>query len=151
VQAAQQRLYVANTGGQGLTMRRSPGGDAVAVLPDGTVLTTTGEEQPSNGRQWRQVRDAQGREGWVAADFLSAEAPPLQPTRVVSPVAASPTPLPRAPLPPTSTLPILFAPATPRPSDGPPPAASPAAATAPAVSTLFTRFSPPSPTATPTP
>src|SRR2546426_864336 len=33
--AAQQPLYVTNTGSQGLTMRKEPGGDPVRVVPDG--------------------------------------------------------------------------------------------------------------------
>ena len=72
--AQTQTVYVTNTGGQGLTLRRTPGGAPITGLPDGTALTLTAEEQPVGDRLWRKVRDAQGREGWVATEFLSAEA-----------------------------------------------------------------------------
>src|SRR5262249_20807764 len=68
---APRPLYVPNTGTDGLTLRRTPAtdGERIAVLPDGSAVTPTGQDQQVAGRQWRQVRDAQGREGWVAADF----------------------------------------------------------------------------------
>jgi hypothetical protein len=102
-------VYVANTGGDGLSLRRTPAssGEQIAVLPEGTELTPTGQEQQADGRRWRQVRDTEGREGWVAADFVSASVA-AEPIPDVSPVAEGPTPLPTRsglipPPPPTPT------------------------------------------------
>lgn len=111
--SAPARLYVSNTGGQGLTMRRAPGGEPMGTLPDGTALTPTGELEEAAGRRWSKVRDAQGREGWVAPDFLTAEAPapPASRAAIASPVAeraatAAVTASPTWPVPliPTATL-----------------------------------------------
>src|SRR5262245_61053844 len=43
---APRPLYVANTGGEGLALRSSPAsaGERIAVLPEGTALTPTGQE-----------------------------------------------------------------------------------------------------------
>src|SRR5687768_7259324 len=97
--SAPAQLYVTNTGGQGLTMRRAPGGEPLGALPDGTALTPTGELEEAAGRRWSKVRDAQGREGWVAAEFLTAETPAPTASRmaIASPVAESAaTPVVRA-------------------------------------------------------
>jgi hypothetical protein len=111
---ARPPLYVANTGQDGLTLRRAPGGDRIAVLPDGSVVTPTGEEQQQQGRTWRQVKDDQGREGWVAADFLTANAPP--PGAPTSASVTGPTIVPTAPVvaatPTAPAPPIVAAPAT---------------------------------------
>jgi len=137
-------VYVSGTGADGLTLRRTPssGGEPIAVMRDGTPLTPTGQDQQADGRLWRQVKDAQGREGWVAADFLSDAAPALAgaspvtddltapPTRAVSvpPPPLPPTSVPPPPLPPTRPptrapeTPVRVAPSTPRPQA---PAAAP--------------------------
>ena len=91
---AAAQLYVFNTGGQGLTMRQSPGGEPIGVVPDGGALTPTGELEEAAGRRWTRVRDAQGREGWVAAEFLTATAPaPSIPTSVVGSQTATAVPV----------------------------------------------------------
>jgi hypothetical protein len=69
------QLYVTNTGQDGLTIRQAPAGDRIHVLTDRAVVTPTGEEEQADGRTRRQVKDAQERAGWVAANFLTAEAP----------------------------------------------------------------------------
>jgi len=126
-------VQVANTGGEGLTLRRTPDGAAIGTLPDGAALTPTGEEQPVGDRLWRRVRDAQGREGWVAAEFLTAEvaADPSSPTPVAAatptPVPASATPYWPVPLIPTATLraPDAFPTRTPRVRESPAPILAP--------------------------
>lgn len=144
-------LYVANTGGDGLALRGSPssGGERIAVLPEGTTLTPTGPEEQTDGRRWRQVRDPQGREGWVAADFLSASPPAasltagspevgpatLLPTQVIAVPPPPPTPT-RAP----TRTPASSAPVTPGVEKPQAPAV--------VVPTIGTRFSP---AASPTP
>src|SRR5581483_11312912 len=45
--AASPTVYVRNTEGQGLALRKTPGGAIMATLSDGTPLTATGEEQIS--------------------------------------------------------------------------------------------------------
>lgn len=70
------RAIVEGTGGNGLTLRDVPGGEEVAILPDGTILTLL-EDPPQdlNGLLWRKVRQIGGEEGWVAQDFLNIRAP----------------------------------------------------------------------------
>lgn len=70
------RAIVDGTSGNGLTLRFDPGGDEIAVLPDGSVLTVL-DDAPleSGGFVWRKVRVVGGEEGWVAQDFLVIRAP----------------------------------------------------------------------------
>jgi hypothetical protein len=66
------RAYVvANTGGDGLNLRRTPGpdGEVITRLTDGTRLETVGADRTVNGVLWRNVRTPDGDEGWVAAEF----------------------------------------------------------------------------------
>jgi hypothetical protein len=66
-------VRVGNTGGQGLTLRRAPGGEPLAILLDGTVVTPTGAERQVDNQFWIEVRDSSGRVGWVAAEFVVAD------------------------------------------------------------------------------
>jgi hypothetical protein len=70
------RAIVDGTSGNGLTLRDVPGGEELAILPDGSVLTVL-EDAPleSGGFVWRKVRLVGGDEGWVAEDFLTIRAP----------------------------------------------------------------------------
>jgi hypothetical protein len=62
---------VFGTQGIGLTLRTTPGGAEIGVLPEGTVVTVLeGEAVAANGFAWRLVRTAGGEEGWVAVEFL---------------------------------------------------------------------------------
>jgi len=70
-------LYVTNTDGLGVAIRDAPGGAPVRVVGEGTALTATGEEQISEGRLWKEVKDTAGNVGWVAADFLVESSHPL--------------------------------------------------------------------------
>jgi hypothetical protein len=68
------RAIVEGTSGNGLTLRDTPGGTEITVLPEATFVTLVQEEAPqeANGITWRKVRDnISGDEGWVAEDFLS--------------------------------------------------------------------------------
>jgi hypothetical protein len=64
-------VEVANTDGTGANMRTEPTTDAevIAVLLDGTQLTTTGESVEAAGFVWWPVEGDAGA-GWVVADFL---------------------------------------------------------------------------------
>jgi hypothetical protein len=68
------RAIVEGTSGNGLTLRDTPGGADIGILPEATFITLIKEEpaQEANGLTWRKVRDnISGDEGWVADDFLS--------------------------------------------------------------------------------
>lgn len=70
------RAIVDGTSGNGLTLRDVPGGEELAILPDGSVLTVLEDTpQESGGLAWRKVRLVGGDEGWVAEDFLTIRAP----------------------------------------------------------------------------
>jgi hypothetical protein len=156
--AAPRPVYVANTGGDGVVFRKAPGpdGERVDVLKDGTALTPLGPEQQAGGRSWRQVRDTQGREGWVAAELLST-LPSGSTASAASPVTDVATMIPTQrislpPPPPTPTraptrTPSTSAPAAPA-SPGQPSTARPQAPAV-VVPTISTRFSPPPPSSTP--
>lgn len=67
---------VANTAGLGLNLRGAPGLDhpAIAILPEGSALVALGQATSAGGQTWVKVRDAQGRVGWVAQDYLAGGA-----------------------------------------------------------------------------
>ena len=68
------RAIVEGTSGNGLTLRDTPGGADLGILPEATFVTLIQEEPPqqANGITWRKVRDnLSGDEGWVAEQFLS--------------------------------------------------------------------------------
>ncbi|MBE2225047.1 MAG: SH3 domain-containing protein [Anaerolineae bacterium] len=71
------RAVVEGTSGNGLTLRDTPGGGEVIILPDGSILTLYQEEaaQESGGFLWRKVKSITGEEGWVAEDFIRIGAP----------------------------------------------------------------------------
>lgn len=71
------RAVVEGTSGNGLTLRDTPGGAEIIVLPDGSILTLSQGEaaQESGGLVWRKVRSISGEEGWVAQDFIRIGAP----------------------------------------------------------------------------
>jgi hypothetical protein len=64
-------VAVVGVGVQGLVVRSGPGdGEKLFVADEGTDLRDLGDEQQAYGRAWRHVRDADGVEGWVAAEYL---------------------------------------------------------------------------------
>ncbi len=68
------RAIVEGTSGNGLTLRDTPGGADIGILPEATFVTLIKEEPPqeANGLTWRKIRNnISGDEGWVANDFLS--------------------------------------------------------------------------------
>jgi hypothetical protein len=63
---------VNNTRGVGLTVRESPGGAELAIIPDGTILTLLPDEPVDlNGLTWQHVLTPGGVQGWAAVDFLA--------------------------------------------------------------------------------
>lgn len=68
------RAVVEGTSGNGLTLRDTPGGADLGILPEATFVTLLQDEPPqeANGLIWRKIRDnISGDEGWVAENFLS--------------------------------------------------------------------------------
>jgi hypothetical protein len=65
-------VAVANTGVEGVNLRAEATTSAavVAVLIDGTQLTTTGDPVESEGLIWWPVSGESGA-GWIAADFIT--------------------------------------------------------------------------------
>lgn len=107
--APQPRLVIIITGsgGDGLSLRKTPGtGDRLKVLKDGAELTVLGAEQQAAGHAWAHVKDQDGTEGWVAAEFTTpaganaaavttATGPPLTPTAaIIATPTIPPTPKP---------------------------------------------------------
>jgi hypothetical protein len=68
-----QQLRVAGTDGENLNLRDAPSLSAARIksLPPGTVLLALGGIEHNEGREWRSVRDPDGAEGWVAAEFVA--------------------------------------------------------------------------------
>jgi hypothetical protein len=66
------RGIVQGTSGSGLTLRETPGGAEVVVLPEGEfVILMDSEPVVQDEITWRQVRTVAQREGWVAENFLT--------------------------------------------------------------------------------
>jgi hypothetical protein len=67
-----ERLRVIDTGGSGANLRERPAATApiVKTVPDGALLQVIGADQQVDGRGWRNVRDADGTQGWVAAELV---------------------------------------------------------------------------------
>ena len=67
-----EQVQVSGTGSAGLYMRKeaSRTAEIVRTLPDGTILQIVGANKTNGDLVWRNVRDADGNEGWVAAAFV---------------------------------------------------------------------------------
>jgi hypothetical protein len=65
-------VVVANTNGDGVNMRDAAAttGNVVAMLPEGTALTVTGDSVKADQYTWWPVKTADGQTGYVASDFL---------------------------------------------------------------------------------
>ena len=69
----QQAARIANTSGQGVSVRLEPGPTAprAGVLREGTTVRLTGNDQTVAARPWREIETEDHRlKGWVSADFL---------------------------------------------------------------------------------
>ncbi|MEM8530369.1 MAG: SH3 domain-containing protein [Chloroflexota bacterium] len=68
------QLQVFDTGELGLFLRAepntSPDNPPIKTLPDGSVVTVIGQDYTGPERVWKNIRDAEGAEGWVATEFL---------------------------------------------------------------------------------
>ncbi len=61
---------VANTEGRGLWMRDAPFGEYMVLLEEGETVYVRGGLIEVDDSLWQGVTDAEGREGWVSADYL---------------------------------------------------------------------------------
>ncbi len=69
------KAIVVNAGDPGLRLRAAPNGQEIDFLKDGTVLELLPEPQikTDDGFTWQKVRDPQGREGWVATEYIQIQ------------------------------------------------------------------------------
>jgi hypothetical protein len=63
------------TDGQGALLRSAPAGEVIGSLEEGTLIEILGAPTEANGRMWLLVRDARGREGWLAAELSATITP----------------------------------------------------------------------------
>jgi hypothetical protein len=66
------RFQVTGTGTEGLFLRpdHNTTNPPLKTLQDGSIVTIIGEDFSGPDRVWKHIRDAEGTEGWAAADFL---------------------------------------------------------------------------------
>jgi beta-lactamase class A len=66
------QAIVFGTSGIGLTLRDAPGGNELAILPEGTVVSLLDvAPQEQGGLTWRKIRTTNEKEGWVGEAFLT--------------------------------------------------------------------------------
>jgi hypothetical protein len=69
-------LRIANTGGDGVFLRRTPRMlDRLVAWPDATRVESLGETAEGDGLPWVKVRDPSGNVGWVPMQYVVAAAP----------------------------------------------------------------------------
>jgi SH3-like domain-containing protein len=68
-----EKVRVANSLGAGVNLRAKAGerGQRLKAVPEGAVLEIVGTDETADGLIWRNVRDASGANGWMAAKFLA--------------------------------------------------------------------------------
>ena len=83
-------LYVGNTGGEGVYIRRTPEkADTIKAWADGTEMIEAGAPKDVGETVWKQVQDPDGTVGWVPAQYLIASKTPADgsPSPAQSPAA----------------------------------------------------------------
>lgn len=74
--ASSTLVYVANTDGQGVYIRKSPVmADRVQAYPDGTALTVVGPDVDGDGQHWKNVKAPDGLDGYVPSIYTDATPP----------------------------------------------------------------------------
>jgi uncharacterized hydrophobic protein (TIGR00271 family) len=64
---------IGDTGGQGVFLRQTPGGEVVDALAEGAPVEILNEREVVDDIEWVQVRDEDGRVGWVAAQYVQPQ------------------------------------------------------------------------------
>jgi hypothetical protein len=78
-------VWVGETDGGGVYLRNSPhDGDRAEVLPDGTPLLVSGDEEEGDGQRWYPVKTVDGASGYVQVIYTTRVEPsgPPGPPRV---------------------------------------------------------------------
>lgn len=110
---------VANTNGDGVYLRRTPGTEErIRAWPDNTVMEYQGEMADVRGAGWAKMKDPAGNVGWIPVQYLTPYDGPR------------PAPAPAQPAPAPQQQPAPAAPA-PAPAAQPQPAPAPAQQPAP--------------------
>jgi hypothetical protein len=95
--AAQGRMKIANTSGDGVFIRRTPKlADRIVAWPDNTIVEFTGETAEGDGTKWSKVRDPRGNVGWIPSQYLVTDNTPaaVPPPAVVPVRPGGPAPAP---------------------------------------------------------
>ena len=89
-------FLVTNTDGDGVNIRAATDDpESIKVWEDGTEMVVIGPDVTAEGRDWKNVRDPDGNEGFVAAEFLEPQPTPeptATPTATPDPDAPETTP-----------------------------------------------------------
>jgi hypothetical protein len=62
--------FIANTGYKGIYLWNTPAGRIVFALPEGAPVLLLSGRTTVNGRDWIEIQDELGRNGWVQALYL---------------------------------------------------------------------------------
>jgi hypothetical protein len=74
--AAANTVYVGNTDGEGVYLRKTPNmDDRLKAYPDGTMLTVIGDDVDNDDQHWKNVRAPDGTEGYVPSMYTTESAP----------------------------------------------------------------------------
>ena len=69
---ATQKVYVGNTDGEGVYLRKTPNmDDKLTAYPDGTELSIIGDNVDGGGQTWKHVKAPDGTEGYVPAMYTT--------------------------------------------------------------------------------
>jgi uncharacterized hydrophobic protein (TIGR00271 family) len=63
---------VQDTGGQGLRLRETPGGQIIRVLEEGDVVIILNGREAVENVEWIEIQDREGQIGWVASQYVLA-------------------------------------------------------------------------------
>lgn len=64
---------VSGTGGRGLFLRWTPGGAIAGTLREGECVELLYGRETTDGVEWVEVGDEQGRIGWAAAEYVTPQ------------------------------------------------------------------------------
>jgi len=70
VAASANTVWVGNTDGQGVFVRKTPVmADRLQAYPDETPLTVVGDDVDGDGQHWKHVKTPDGLEGYVPSIY----------------------------------------------------------------------------------
>ncbi|MBI2865706.1 MAG: hypothetical protein HYX94_14250 [Chloroflexi bacterium] len=78
---APRAVVVANTGGEGVSIRRTTSdADKIKPWPDGALMLVIGDERQVEGRAWQNVQDPDGNIGSIPTEYLAVPSPTPAPS-----------------------------------------------------------------------